>query len=107
MAFQTFREMDFPEVALSRDGQRGVLVQSIEQGCRGVSGRAFTATDAVVRLAPRGPSAQIQLRFGDQFPMFWDRPGRTQRWPEPFSEAFPEIAVVGIRDRPLTVEPAH
>ncbi|HLA90709.1 MAG TPA: hypothetical protein VJL28_09775 [Gemmatimonadaceae bacterium] len=96
MAFQTFREMDFPEVALSRDGQRGVLVQSIEQGCRGVSGRAFTATDAVVRLAPRGPSAQIQLRFGDQFPMFWDMPGQTQRWPEPFSEAFPEIAVMAI-----------
>lgn len=88
--------MDLPEVALSRDGQRAILVLAIEKGRRGVTGRAATAVDATVRLAPRRSEVELQLVFGDQTPMFWDNPRQKLRWPESFADSFPELAVAAI-----------
>src|ERR1700687_447312 len=86
----------FPEVALSRDGQRAILVLSIAKGRRGVTGPPATAAEPVLRLAPRRPNAEIQLIFGDQMPMHWDNPRQQFRWPESFTDSFPELAVMAI-----------
>ncbi len=86
----------FPEVAVSRDGQRAIFVLAVAKGQRGVTGRSATVVDDAVRLAPRRPNAEIQLVFGDQMPMSWDNPHQRLRWPESFADAFPELAVAAL-----------
>jgi hypothetical protein len=88
--------MILPEVAVSRDGQRGILVTAFDGEWRGVSGRQASAQDAQVRVAPRLPLVELQVIVTGQLSRFWDTPGQTQRWPETFSEAFPELAVAAI-----------
>jgi hypothetical protein len=88
--------INLPEVAVSRDGQRGVLVMSFDGRWRGVSNRDASAQDAQVRIAPRRPLTEIQLIVSGQLPTFWNIPQQTQRWPESFNAAFPEIAVAAI-----------
>ncbi len=85
-----------PEVAISRDGQRAVLVNSFDASWRRVSGRDASARDARVRVAPRHPPVEIQLVVTGQLPTFWNVPNQTLRWPEDFNESFPEVAVTAI-----------
>jgi hypothetical protein len=91
-----FAIMNLPEVAVSRDGQRGVLVTSFDGEWRGVSNRDASAQDAQVRVSPRLPLSTIMLVVTGQLRTFWDMPRQTQRWPESFSTAFPELAAAAI-----------
>ena len=88
--------MKFPEVAISRDGQRAVLVTGFDGQWRGVANRDASAQDAQVRIAPRQPPSEIQLVVTGQLSTFWNIPNQTQRWPEAFNTAFPEIAIAAI-----------
>src|ERR1700737_3242565 len=93
---QVIATMNLPEVAVSRDGQRGLLVNRFEQEKHKVSGRDAVATDVQVRVGPRLPFVELQVVVTGQLSTFWDIPTQTQRWPERFDEVFPEIAVAAI-----------
>lgn len=88
--------MNFPEVTVSRDGQRGILVTRFEAEKRRVTGRDAFATDLEVRVGPRLPCVELQLVVTGQLPIFWNLPTQTQRWPDDFDGALPEIAVAAI-----------
>lgn len=88
--------MILPEVVVSRDGQRGLLVATFEGEWRPVSGRDASAQDIQVRVAPRLPLTEIKLIVSGQLPVFWNVPEQTQRWSESFEAAFPEIAAMAL-----------
>lgn len=88
--------MTLPEVAVSRDGQRGILITQFEQERYKVSSRDAYATDLQVRVRPRLPLVGLQLVVTGQLQTFWDIPTQTLRWPEPFADAFPELALAGV-----------
>jgi hypothetical protein len=101
--------MIVPEVAVSRDGQRGILVNRISDDRRKVSGRDATATDLQVRVGQRLPFVQLQVVISGQFPDFWNIPSQTHRWKESFWEAFPDIVMASVGeyldDAPQPVQP--
>jgi len=103
--------MDFklPRVAISRDGNRGILVLDWWGEFYRVQDSFATATLFTVRLRPRAREATLQVRISHALPKFWDQPNQRYRWEDDFETSLPDLtlAMIGeyLDDSPVPEQP--
>jgi hypothetical protein len=101
--------LELPQVAVSRDGERGIAVDGWWGEFQRLSGRFAAQTVLEVRLRPRAPTAHIAVRVSDDFHTFWDQPRQALRWEDPFSDAWMDLAVAAIGEyldeNPIPAQP--
>lgn len=86
-----------PDVAVSKDGQRALLVLALDPQTYDVPNKAAIARMAKVRLRPRSRPTSIRLPISHAFRVYWSNEGQQYRWHDlSFDEALPALSVLAI-----------
>jgi hypothetical protein len=85
-----------PDVVVSRDGRRAVALDELDSEWFRAGSRASLYVVGTVRLEPRAEPHLAKIEAAHLFRTMWDQPKQTIRWPEAFSQAFPELALIAL-----------
>lgn len=86
-----------PDVAVSKDGQRALLVLALDPEIYDVPNKAAIARIAEVRLRPRSRPTAVRLSISHAFRTYWSNEGQQYRWRDlSFDEALPALSVLAI-----------
>lgn len=88
--------MNIPDVVVSRDGRRAVLVQQIGDDCYRAQNRDGFYVDVVVQLRPREAHSFAQFFISGLFPYYWNSSRHLKGWEQSFDEALPEILMMAL-----------
>ena len=88
--------MRLPDVVVSRDGRRAVLVERFEDEPYPAQNRDGVHIDAVVQLRPREEPCFAQFFITGTFRAMWNAPGQTLRWDSAFDDALHEILMMAL-----------
>src|SRR5467141_2799370 len=85
-----------PQVVVSRDGQRALLLESIGTDLVSPSGFDGFVVSSTVRLRPRGDRFFANVRVSDTFRAMWNAKGQTLRWDADFDTALPDLTLIAL-----------
>lgn len=91
--------MHFPQLVVSRDGTRALVVESIDEERYPAQNRDGTNFDGAGRLTPEGHSVHFQFFVSGTLSRFWDHPNQTDNWGTPFTEARLMLAMIALGER--------
>ena len=88
--------MKLPDVVVSRDGRRAVLVREFAAEPYSAQNRDGVYVDAIVQLRPREELCFAQFFITGMVPAMWNAPGQALRWDSEFDEALHEILMMAL-----------
>lgn len=85
-----------PQLVVSRDGRRAVLLENFGADLRASTTFDGFPLDSTVKLRPRGDRFFLQFKVSDSFRVAWDVKGQTLKWDENFNTALPALALIAL-----------
>ena len=90
--------LSFPQLAVSRDTQRSILVERFEDERYPRAHADGFHFNAVVRLRPRGDLCRVQFFVSGTLAALWNAPAQTLRWNDDFDTALPDLSMMALAD---------